>query len=146
MGSRQLEGYRVVLGDWATCGTDATLIRHAVFVAEQGVAIEEELDEHDALCVHAVAYAADGAPVGTGRLLPDGHIGRMAVRRPARGKGLGALLLTRLMDEARRLGHGEVVLAAQVHAQPFYTRQGFVAEGPVFLDAGIDHVMMRRAL
>lgn len=146
MGSRQLEDYRVVVGDWAACRADAGLIRHEVFVVEQRVAVEEELDEHDAVCVHAVAYAVDGVPVGTGRLLPDGHIGRMAVRRSERGKGLGALLLTRLMDEARRLGHGQVALAAQVHAQPFYARHGFVAEGAIFLDAGIDHIMMRRDL
>lgn len=101
------------------------------------------MDEHDAVCVHALAYGPDGTPAGTGRLLPDGHIGRMAVRRPQRGRGVGAMLLTRLMEEARRRGHRQVVLAAQLHAQAFYAVHGFVAEGPVFLDAGIDHINMR---
>ena len=146
MSAKQLEGYRVVLGKWADCGKDAYRVRHEVFVVEQHVPIEEEMDDRDAVCVHAIAYGPDGSPVGTGRLLPDGHIGRMAVCKPLRGKGLGALLLCCLVDEARRRGHLQVALAAQVHAQNFYAAQGFVAEGPVFLDAGIDHVHMRRVL
>ena len=141
-----MEGYRIVLGDWTACGTDATAIRHEVFVQEQHVPIEEEMDNHDAACVHAIAYGPDGVPVGTGRLLPDGHIGRMAVRKSQRGFGVGSLLLNSLIDEARRRGHLEVVLAAQFHAQDFYAAHGFLAEGPVFLDAGIDHINMRRVL
>jgi len=143
---KNLEDCRVVLGSWAECGRDATEVRHEVFVREQRVPIEEEMDERDAVCVHVVVYGPDGAPVGTGRLLPDGHIGRMAVRGPQRGKGVGALMLARLVDEARRRGHLQVQLAAQLHAQDFYAAQGFVAEGPVFLDAGIDHINMRRVL
>ncbi|MFT0851192.1 GNAT family N-acetyltransferase [Achromobacter sp. F4_2707] len=145
-GSKVLEGYRVTLGDWEACSADASAIRHEVFVVEQKVPVQDEQDEHDAVCVHAVAYAANGEPVGTGRLLPDGHIGRMAVRRSQRGKGLGSLLLTRLMEEARRRGLPQVVLAAQVSARPFYAAHGFEAHGSVFLDAGIEHIMMRRAL
>lgn len=146
MVEKSAEDYRIVLGDWDSCGQDAALIRHEVFVLEQQVPIEEEMDARDALCVHALAYGPDGTPVGTGRLLPDGHIGRMAVRKPQRGKGVGALLLARLVDEARRRGHLQVELAAQLHARDFYAAQGFVAEGPVFLDAGIDHVNMKRLL
>lgn len=146
MDANKREDYRLMLGDWAACGKDAALIRHEVFVREQHVPIEEELDERDAVCVHAVAYDADGTPVGTGRLLPDGHIGRMAVRRSQRGRGVGAMLLNRLVEEARRRGHAQVELAAQLHAQAFYAAHGFVTEGPVFLDAGIDHIHMRRKL
>lgn len=140
------EIWRIEVGSWADHAEPATTVRHEVFVVEQRVPLEEELDSQDAECLHAVVYGPDGSPVGTGRLLPDGHIGRMAVRRPYRGKGVGALLLTRLVDEARRRGHLQVALAAQVHAQGFYAAHGFVAEGPVFLDAGIDHVTMRRVL
>lgn len=146
MEANQLEDYRVVLGSWAVCAEDATMVRHEVFVVEQKVPLEEEMDERDAVCIHAVVYAPDGLPAGTGRLLPDGHIGRMAVRKPHRGKGLGSLLLTGLVDEARRCGHLQVELAAQVHAMGFYAAHGFIAEGPVFLDAGIDHINMRRVL
>ena len=138
--------FRIVLGDWTDCAHDATRIRHEVFVIEQHVPLEEELDARDAECVHAIAYALDGTPVGTGRLLPDGHIGRMAVRKPARRQGVGSLILNSLIDEARRRGHLQVELAAQIHAQPFYAAHGFRAEGGVFQDAGIDHVNMRRTL
>ncbi len=146
MSAKTLEDYRVVLGDWATCGSAASEVRHEVFVQEQHVAPEEEMDDRDAVCMHAVVYTHDGVPIATGRLLPDGHIGRMAVRRPFRGQGIGSLVLTALIDEARRHGHLEVALAAQVHAQRFYATHGFIAEGTVFLDAGIDHVTMRRVL
>lgn len=143
---KALADYRIVIGDWAACSADATAVRHEVFIVEQRVPPEEEMDERDAVCVHAVAYGPDGTAVGTGRLLPDGHIGRMAVRKSERGRGIGSLLLNSLIDEARRRGHLQVALAAQVHAQGFYAAHGFLAEGPVFLDAGIDHVNMRRVL
>jgi len=141
-----LEGYRISVGDWATHGEDAAQVRREVFIEEQNVPVEEELDERDPECVHAVIYDSEGAPVATGRLLPDGHIGRMAVCRAHRGQGLGSVVLERLIDEARRRGHLQVALAAQLHAQRFYVGHGFIAEGPVFLDAGIDHVNMRRVL
>lgn len=140
------EDYRIELGGWNALEHDAALVRHEVFIQEQGVSLEEEMDQRDASCVHVVAYDTHRTPVGTGRLLPDGHIGRMAVRKPHRGRGVGAMLLARLVDEARRRGHLQVELAAQVHAQAFYAGQGFIAEGPVFVDAGIDHVNMRRVL
>ncbi len=146
MSARVMEDCRIVLGDWTACGRDAAAVRYEVFVQEQHVSIEEEMDERDAVCVHAVAYNPDGVAMGTGRLLPDGHIGRMAVRQAHRGRGVGALLLNSLIDEARRRGHLQVALAAQIHAQPFYAAHGFLPEGPIFQDAGIDHVNMRRVL
>ena len=145
MAHERPEDFRLVVGNWDRCREDASLIRHEVFVVEQQVPLELELDEHDAECVHALAYEGN-TPAGTGRLLPDGHIGRMAVRRAYRGKGVGSRILTALVDEARLRGHLEVVLAAQVHARDFYTAHGFVPEGDIFLDAGIDHILMRRAL
>ena len=141
-----LEGYRISVGNWANLGEDAARVRHEVFIEEQNVPVEEEMDERDAECVHAVIYDTAGVPVATGRLLPDGHIGRMAVCRSHRGQGLGSMVLERLIDEARRRGHLQVALAAQVHAKAFYTGHGFIAEGPIFLDAGIDHINMRRIL
>ncbi|WP_416232970.1 GNAT family N-acetyltransferase [Castellaniella sp.] len=105
--------------------------------------LEEELDPKDAQCLHAIAYDTAGQAVGTGRLLPDGHVGRMAVRRSWRGSGVGSLLLNALVDAARRRGDAEVVLAAQMQARPFYTRHGFVEEGDTFMDAGIEHRLMR---
>ena len=130
--------------DWPGAQADAKPIRFQVFVDEQRVPAEIELDEHDASCVHALAYS-DGKPVGTGRLLPDGHIGRMAVLKAQRGKGIGTALLRALVDAARHRGDREVVLSAQVHAVGFYRAEGFEAEGPVYEEAGIPHQAMRRS-
>lgn len=104
------------------------------------------MDEHDAQCVHAIAYAEDGRALGTGRLLPDAHIGRLAVLKEWRGKGVGAALLAALMAAARRRGDAEVVLSAQTHALEFYRRHGFDAEGEIYEEAGIPHQAMRRSL
>lgn len=136
---------RIEILDWAAARADASRIRLAVFVEEQRVPPEIEMDDNDAACVHALAYVADRA-VGTGRLLPDGHIGRMAVLRQSRALGVGGAILERLVAEARRRGMREVVLSAQTHAIGFYRRHGFTETGPVFEEAGIPHQEMRRAL
>ena len=135
--------HTIRLGDWATLGQDATAIRFEVFVDEQKVPAEIELDDMDAVCLHAVAYDDVGNAIGTGRLLPDGHIGRMAVRQPGRGTGVGGAILTLLMDKARERGDKAVVLNAQTVAAPFYARHGFVQQGEQFEEAGIAHVEMR---
>ena len=136
----------VAIRDWAEVQGEAAAIRRAVFVDEQRVPLELELDEWDARSRHALARDARGRAVGTGRLLPDGHIGRMAVLAAARASGVGSALLSALIDEARRSGHATVELSAQTHACAFYERHGFAAYGPVYDDAGIPHVAMRRAL
>jgi len=117
-----------------------------VFVIEQGVPVELEWDEWDDECWHALAHDTAGRAVATGRLLPDGHIGRMAVRKEARGTGVGARVLEALIDKAQSLGYPELILNAQTHAMPFYSRAGFAAEGEEFEEAGIPHRTMRRVL
>lgn len=136
---------RIELLDWPLARAEASRIRTLVFVEEQGVPVEIEMDDKDAASVHAIAYA-DGRVVGTGRLLPDGHIGRMAVLKANRGDGVGGAILERLVDEARRRGMREVVLAAQTHALGFYRKHGFREAGAVFEEAGIPHQEMRRVL
>ena len=89
-----------MLGSWDRLRDDAYTVRHEVFVAEQAVPVEVELDDDDAISVHAVAYSADGAILGTGRLLPDGHIGRMEVRKLARGLGVGGQILDALIGQS----------------------------------------------
>jgi predicted GNAT family N-acyltransferase len=130
---------------WEKARPHAVPIRFAVFVEEQAVPREIELDEMDAESVHAIAFA-NHFPVGTGRLLPEGHIGRMAVLKDWRGRGIGGQILKKLMDRARERGDREVILSAQVQATAFYRRYGFVEEGAEYMEAGIPHRNMRCTL
>lgn len=114
-------------------------IREAVFVVEQNVPADLEWDGVDRDCLHVIAYTYDRSAVGTGRLLDDGHIGRMAVLAPWRGRGAGSALLLKLIAIAKTRGIDSVALNAQTHALAFYERFGFVAEGDDFDDAGIPH-------
>jgi len=137
---------RVELMEWDKAQPIAGPIRFAIFVGEQNVPPGIELDELDAKCLHAVAYDPDGTAIGTGRLLPDGHIGRMAVVKDWRRQGVGAEILEALVAKAARRGYAEVVLSAQLQAAEFYRAHGFVAEGKVYQEAGILHQAMRRIL
>lgn len=136
----------VKIGTWDRMRDHASMIRLAVFVLEQHVAPEEEIDDMDAASLHAVAFDATGRALGTGRLLPDGHVGRMAVLLGERGRRIGSAILQALVAEARGLGYHAVVLHAQTHARGFYERHGFVAEGEVFEEANIPHILMRLPL
>lgn len=138
--------YNIKIAAWDELQADAAAIRMEVFVVEQKVPAELEMDEMDPVCVHAVAYDDAGTPVATGRLLPDGHIGRMAVRKSGRGQGVGGAVLQALMATARQRGDREVMLNAQTHAATFYGSHGFAQEGEEFMDAGIPHIHMRAAL
>jgi predicted GNAT family N-acyltransferase len=131
---------------WSDAAALARPVREEVFVAEQGVPLEEEWDGHDARCRHALALDAGGAAIGTARLLPEGRIGRMAVRKPWRGRGVGAALMRALLDEARRAGVRTITLHAQTHAAGFYRKFGFSVRGGEFDEAGIPHVEMRLEL
>lgn len=117
-------------------------VREAVFVVEQRIPADLEWDKDDPVCLHALAEDVQRRAIGCGRLLPDGHIGRMAVLAEWRGAGVGAALLALLIDAARERGHAVARLHAQTHAAPFYARYGFVAEGPTYLEAGIPHQTM----
>jgi predicted GNAT family N-acyltransferase len=117
-------------------------VRDKVFIEEQRVPRELEWDEWDESCDHAVAVDAAGNAIGTARLLPDGRIGRMAVLKERRGKGVGAALLRAMLDRARERSMTRAVLHAQVRAAGFYRRFGFRERGEEFLEAGIPHVEM----
>lgn len=129
--------------DWTRDQAAIKAVRMAVFVLEQGVPEAEEWDELDSACEHVLVLDARREPVATGRLAPDGKIGRMAVLRPWRGRGLGATVLGSLLQSARRRGFPDCYVYAQIHALGFYARQGFVVEGPEFMEAGIPHRRMR---
>ncbi len=130
---------------WQDDQSTLKAIRFEVFVEEQKVPAEEEVDKHDPVSIHAIAWV-DGVAAACGRLLPDGHIGRMAVRKSFRGKNLGAAVLEHLIGRARQRGDREVVLSAQTHAIGFYEKFGFVAYGSEYLDCDIPHRDMKRML
>lgn len=117
-------------------------VRRAVFIEEQAVPEDLEWEDLDPDCAWFVARLASGEVIGTARLTPDGRIGRMAVLPSWRRGGVGKALLGAALSEARRQGTSEVRLSAQTHAVPFYARQGFIARGEVYQDAGIPHVAM----
>lgn len=138
--------FRVALAHHATEAADLRAVREPVFVHEQGVPRDIELDALDPACIHVLARDADGRPIGTGRLAPDGRIGRMAVLAAWRGRGVGRALLRRLVEAAAERGLPEVHLHAQVDAEGFYAAEGFLPEGERFEEAGIVHQAMRRRL
>jgi len=129
---------------WNTSEKLLGAIRTKVFVEEQGVPVELEWDGLDEHAYHVLAFAADGTPIGTGRLLQDAHIGRMAVLKEWRGRGVGSAMLDVLLVAANKMGYGEVKLNAQTRALNFYLRKGFTLQGEEFMDAGIPHISMVR--
>jgi predicted GNAT family N-acyltransferase len=127
---------------------DASALRFAVFVDEQGVPAELEVDEHDATATHLVAVR-DGRVVGTCRLVPDGdalRLGRLVVARDARGRGVATRLLERAEHWGRERGARRMRLAAQTHACALYESVGYQRRGIPFDEAGLEHVRMEREL
>ena len=133
---------RVELVDWVKTEPTIRAIREAVFLAEQGVPEELEWDGLDPFCSHVLAWNDTGEAIGTARMQAEGKIGRMAVLRDWRGRGVGFAILQMLLDLASRKGLPRVTLAAQMHALGFYERAGFHAIGDRFMDAGIPHQLM----
>ena len=131
---------------WAHDAGRLSAIRRAVFIDEQGVPEALEWDADDADAKHLLVVLADGTPIGCARLLPDGHIGRMAVLPAWRGRGVGRALLAAAICLARAQGHATIRLSAQTHAAKFYADAGFVAEGDPYEEAGIPHIAMQKCL
>jgi predicted GNAT family N-acyltransferase len=129
--------------EWALEGARLAEIRRTVFVIEQRVPEAEEWDGMDTQSRHVIALSGDGVALGTGRLLPDGRIGRMAVLKAWRGRGVGSALLRELIAIARERGQRETRLHAQTHALAFYRKHGYTPLGEEFMEAGIPHQEMR---
>ena len=140
----------VQVGHWNELGVSAQEVREAVFVREQGIPADIELDEADADAVHALALNRLGMALGTGRLIRHApgvsRLGRMAVIAPMRGSAVGRRLLEALLAEAARQGDHTVMLHAQLSAMRFYEHFGFVEQGPHFEEAGIAHVTRARRI
>ena len=131
---------------WETDQADLRAVRMAVFVVEQAIPESDEWDALDARSQHLLARDASGRAIGCGRLTPERTIGRVAVLRDWRGRGVGEALLRSLVEQARTLGWPEAVLHAQLQAMPFYARQGFVPFGDIYDECGIPHQRMRLIL
>jgi predicted GNAT family N-acyltransferase len=120
-------------------------IRYQVFVDEQKVPIELEIDTDDPLAAHVLCLV-DGQPVGTGRIILDGHIGRLAVLQAHRKQGYGNKILDHLELIAKENDLTQVFLNAQITAIPFYEKRGYTIISDVFDDAGIPHQTMQKTL
>ena len=120
-------------------------IRYSVFVTEQHIDKDIEFDGNDKDAIH-VLLVKNEKFVGTGRMLADGHIGRLAVYKEYRGQGLGADVVMALVGEAKKLGLQRVYLGAQLYAVEFYKKLGFSEFGESFMEAGIEHIHMEKVL
>lgn len=135
----------LIHADYQTYQHPILHIREQVFIHEQQVPPELEMDELDPLSQH-VLLLENGTPVATGRLTPDGHIGRVAVLSSFRGRGFGQRIIQGLEKIALQRGLDRVVLGAQCRAITFYQKLGYQVAGEVFMDAGIEHRMMGKTL
>ena len=134
-----------IICDYESNTEDICAIRYVVFVEEQNVPEELEIDGLDGEAKHVLAFI-DGLTIGTGRILSDGHIGRLAVLKKYRGQGAGKLIMKELMKWAKDMNLEKVWLSSQWHAHSFYLDLGFVCVGEIYEEAGIDHIKMYRAL
>jgi len=137
---------RVEQTSWQASELEIRRIRTAVFVEEQNVPAELDFDGLDKQCIHWLAYDATNAAVGTGRLLPDGHFGRMAVLAPNRKRGIGDAIMRAVIETAKTEKLPELYLHAQLTALPFYSGLGFVSYGKEFMDADMPHIAMKLIL
>jgi len=138
--------YRVKRVTWQESETELRILREFVFIGEQNVPPELEWDGKDESCVHILVQDDKGRGIGTARMTPEGQIGRMAVLRAWRNRGVGSDMLTALITIARARQLARVQLDAQTHAIDFYLRHDFIAQGEIFMDANIPHQHMTRSL
>ena len=134
--------YLIRIASWQDEAPILRTIRTAVFIHEQKIPEDLEWDEFDLISMHVLALNSDGQPIGTARLLPDGYIGRMAVLKDWRGKGLGSAMLLRMLEELKNRQMQKAMLNAQTDAIKFYEKFGFQVTGEEFIEAGIPHVKM----
>ncbi|MBI2380109.1 MAG: GNAT family N-acetyltransferase [Gammaproteobacteria bacterium] len=131
---------------WKDAAEELSLVREKVFIAEQRLPRRLELDGRDCECRHVQARLDDGTVIGTGRMLPSGHIGHIAVLLPYRGKGVGKALLAKLVEIARQENQSSIYLDCPLADILFYESQHFAPAGRVFMEAGIPHRRMALAL
>jgi predicted GNAT family N-acyltransferase len=136
------KNYRVKRVTWQDAEPELRILRSFIFIGEQKVPVELEWDGEDENCVHILAQDEKGRGIGTARMTSDGKIGRMAVLRAWRNRGVGSNMLTALITIARAKRLSRVQLDAQTHAIDFYLRHKFSVQGETFMDAGMPHQHM----
>jgi predicted GNAT family N-acyltransferase len=124
---------------------DIRFVRDTVFGEEQKVCRELDWDGMDTRCIHVVATDTRRNPIGTGRMQPDGRIGRLGVLKTWRGRGIGGRMLEALIESAHSLDLDEVHLHAQLQMVSFYYKRGFAKDGGEFMEVGIRHINMTRS-
>lgn len=138
---------KILCCNWATHQAQLSSIRFKVFVEEQGVPKAMEIDEDDPHALHFLAIKTNNnVAIATGRLLKNGHIGRMAVIKNYRHRKVGSKLLSAIINEARKRKISKLFLNAQLSAIGFYEKNGFTTDGEEFMDAGIPHIRMTKTL
>lgn len=136
-----MENFVVYSGSWTELEQHAKLIRTEVFIQEQNISENDEWDVQDGISLHFIVYDQN-QPIATARLLENNSIGRVAVLKPYRGKGVGQLLMQQIIQIAKDQNRLMLKLSAQVYAKQFYENLGFKLSGEEYLDCGIPHVDM----
>ena len=138
---------KLIITDYQSCEHDIRRVRDQVFLIEQQIDRDDEIDDRDAICIHVVVYEAD-IPLGTGRLDVEqgGKIGRVAVLKKHRRRGIGRLVMDGLVQAAMERGLDKIWLHAQLSALPFYSQLGYQTIGEEFVEAGIPHLRMEKRL
>lgn len=140
------DSFNIEKVSWQTHAAQLMAVREVVFIIEQEVPVELEWDGLDAAAQHLLALNAAGEAIGCARLLADGSIGRMAVLKPWRGLGVGAVLLNAAIAYYQQQARPVITLSAQVHVIAFYEKFGFKVCSEAYMDAGILHKDMQRVM
>lgn len=128
---------------------NAREVRKEVFIDEQGFSAADEFDQIDQTALHIVLYE-DGLPIATGRIIDGGqgvfHLGRIAIKKQYRGRGLGRSLIARMEAKSVLLGAQKTVLSAQLQAKAFYEKCGYTAHGKEYMDGHVRHILMTKGV
>ena len=144
MNSNRIKSFKFEQTSWQSSSNEILAVRHKVFMIEQHFDSKILCDLQDQDCYHLVVRNAEGLVIATGRLSPQGRIGRIAVLLPYRGAGIGSKILSELV----KIGHSHklqnISLNAELDNMHFYDSQHFMASGPVYMKQGVPHQMLTR--
>ena len=135
----------VTEADFALLEREIFAVRCAVFIVEQDVPIDQEIDNADPFCRHVLVFENE-QPIGTGRLLDNGHIGRVAVLKQYRHQGIGLAIMQKLEAIAKTIDLEHIYLSAQTSAIGFYEKLGYYSYGEIYMEVDIPHIRMKKPL